>query len=658
MIIKYYAKQRSIFIAKYSNIKCSCISSSTNQIRYNNETENKNDSLYGISKKLWELNKKKKYASAISLFDQFYQGKPSSSIVNGIDINYNDVLSIPKSSIYAAMLAYSEVLQAWKLKELVEKLHDEKYSQISLCLLMHSYAKADKLGSAERLIHTWIKHTYTTTTTDTADPTNSLNTIKRAFHQKFSMDTIQSTDQQSTKNKDMKSFLDEFTIASNQNHQHDSNSSNEIPLGAWISLLSIYNKHRAWRQCMHILQHLHNLAQVLPEYYGIIKSPLSTTIVHQPTTVASEVGSASTMNHPLKFKRDVDIEKQLQKHLDELNYPTFTMTHKDILNTSSTLSISSNNNNNSFEELQYLRLLQWNIIYHLTYRALCETNQFELCLATMAQMKTYYIPSTNYNNTLHSYNTTDDKQLQQPSQELFKGIFLSPQIPTVISLLHGFTVSDPGKNYSLTTTDNILLNQNIVLSLKTKIVETFVILIKDKSTPETMRTANLLIREYLHALCKLGLIEAAEDFVTSIQAQLIKVQQQNNNIVMKGFQNNNWMYPLILYFKEQGEWQKLHKLYGESIEPLFDGNNKQGIPYLQNNHNNSNNNHHSNNSNNNRTKQNDMIKYRNKVKNSSPTINMYHQTCKGLRSAGQIEKLADLMEAYSPDVISNDVKNR
>lgn len=511
-----------------------------------------------VAKKMWRLNEARSYEGCIELFE-------SSELALDSEGTGGRAMSMDVHSVYAAMLAYSEALQPWRVKELFDSCPSEAKNELSLCLLMHSYARADKLGSAERLMLAWTQLQLSRLPDDVA--------TSRFLKESYMIGSIgggTQTGAATPRGAELASLVEATTGSGSVHHV--------IPLGAWISMVAIYSKRRAWRQCIDIINYLADFSAANGACYGFLEQSVT------DGTEAVECSGAATHS--------------LLDHLDELILPSFMVAHKDILmNTLGNVATGLRGGTAAVStEGQFL---QWNMLFHLTLRALSDSHQFNACTQLLALMRR------------SSVVTTLSSEGQRRSIHR-----LSPQLPAVASLLQSFTASSADGIYVLTS-DGIRHNRELLISLRSSVEDAVAAASSHKSCGGGRsyrvhsRVISNLVREYLQALCRLDALDEADQFVSVVRRQAAAAAPLRGSkwSRQKGLSSNEWLSPLLLRLKERGEWEKIDDLG----ELLLQGGERE----------------------------------RRGGADSSQRISMYDHTCEALRRAGKWERLAEVMSNYS-----------
>jgi hypothetical protein len=516
-----------------------------------------------VAKKMWRLNEARSYERCIELFE-------SSELSLVSEGSGGRAMSTDVHSVYAAMLAYSEAWQPWRVKELFDSCPSEAKNELSLCLLMHSYARADKLGSAERLMLAWTQLQLSRLPDDVV--------TSRFLKESYMMGSIGGGAQigaAAPRGAELVSLVEAIpmltTTGSGSVHH-------VIPLGAWISMLAIYSKRRAWRQCIDIINYVVDFSAANGACYGSLEQSVT------DGTEVVECSGATTYS--------------LLDHLDELIVPSFMVAHEDIL--MNTLgNVGTGLRGGTTDVSTEGQFLQWNMLFHLTLRALSDSHQFNACtqlLALMRRSSLVTLSSEGQRRSIHR---------------------LSPQLPAIASLLQSFTASSADGIHVLTS-DGIRHNREMLISLRGS-VEAAVAAVSShessaggRSHRVQSRVVNNLVREYLQALCRLDALDEADQFVSVVRRQAAAAPLRGSKWSrQEGLSSNEWLSPLLLRLKERGEWEKIEDLG----KLLLQGGERE--------------------------------RERRGGADSSQRISMYDHTCEALRRAGQWERLAEVMRSYS-----------
>ena len=512
-----------------------------------------------LAKKMWRLNEGRSYEHCIELFE-------SSELALDSEGTGGRAMSMDVHSVYAAMLAYSEAWQPWRVKELFDSFPSEAKNELSLCLLMHSYARADKLGSAERLMLAWTHLQLSRLPDDVV--------TSRFLKESYMMGSIgggTQTGAAAARGAELASLAEAMLTTTGSGSLQ-----NVIPLGAWISMLAIYSKRRAWRQCIDIINYLADFSAANGACYGLLE---------QSVTDGTETVECSRA-----------VKHSLLDHLDELIVPSFMVAHEDILmNTLGSVgTVLRGGTTTVSTEGQFL---QWNMLFHLTLRALSDSQQFNACtqlLALMRRSSVVTLSSEGQRRSIHR---------------------LSPQLPAIASLLQSFTASSADGIHVLTS-DGIRHNRELLISLRGSVEDAVAAASSHKSCGGGRshrvhsRVVSNLVREYLQALCRLDALDEADQFVSVVQRQAAAAPLRGSKWSrQEGLSSNEWLSPLLLRLKERGEWEKIEDL-GELLLQGGERERRGGV-------------------------------------NSSQRISMYDHTCEALRRAGQWERLAEVMSSYS-----------
>lgn len=523
----------------------------TNSIMSNGDSSSSN---LILAKKMWRLNEARSYEHCIELFE-------SSELALDSEGTGGRAMSMDVHSVYAAMLAYSEAWQPWRVKELFDSCPSEAKNELSLCLLMHSYARADKLGSAERLMLAWTHLQLSRLPDDVV--------TSRFLKESYMMGSIgggTQTGAAAARGAELASLAEAMLTTTAMQ--------NVIPLGAWISMLAIYSKRRAWRQCIDIINYLADFSAANGACYGLLEQSVT------DGTETVECSGAATHS--------------LLDHLDELIVPSFMVSHEDILmNTLGNVgTVLRGGTTTDSTEGQFL---QWNMLFHLTLRALSDSHQFNACIQLLAFMRRSSVVTLS-------------------SEEQRRCIHrLSPQLPAIASLLQSFTASSADGIHVLTS-DGIQHNRELLISLRGSVEDVVAAASCGGSRSHRVhsRVISNLVREYLQALCRLDALDEADQFVSVVQRQATAAAAHLRGSKwsrQKGLSSNEWLSPLLLRLKERGEWEKIEDLG----ELLLQGRERE----------------------------------RRGGADSSQRISMYDHTCEALRRAGQWERLAEVMSSYS-----------
>ena len=511
-----------------------------------------------VAKKMWRLNEERSYERCIQLFE-------SSELEVDFEVTGARAKGMDVHSVYAAMLAYSEAWQPWRVKELFDSCPSDARNALSLCLLMHSYARADKLGSAERLMLAWTQLQLSRLPEDVV----TSRFLKESYMISSIGGSIQTSAAAATRGVEA-IHVDSMMLTTTGS----GSVCHVIPLGAWISMLAIYSKRRAWRQCIDIINYLADFSAANGACYGLLEQSVA------DGTDAVECSEVATQS--------------LLGHLDELLVPSFIATHDDIL--MNTLGGVGGTAAVVTEGV----FLQWNMLFHLTLRALSDSHQFSACAQLLARMRRSSVVTLS-------------------SDGQHKGIHrLSPQLPAIASLLQSFTASS-ADGINVLTSEGIRHNRELLVSLRHSVEDAVAAASSHGScgggggdrSHRGRRVVSNLVREYLQALCRLDALDEADLFVSAVRRRAVAATatapRGSKWSRREGLSSNEWLSPLLLRLKERGEWEKIEDMG----VLLLQGEERRGGT------------------------------------DSSQRISMYHHTCEALRRAGQWEKLAEVMSSYS-----------
>jgi len=309
-----------------------------------------------------------------------------------------------ESATSAFLLANAETHEPWKTKELLTSFNPETVTPSMVTFLLHGYAVVDSLGSAERLMQNWMQ-AYLTKHPSDNETAELLRTLRAGS---ASASTPESEDSKT------------YDLAATSVGDHT------IPLSAWVAMLTVYGKRKAWRQCTDILRYLEH---------------------------KRDTGAAYTV--PQLHGSDVVFQ-----NLDEVLYPTYLITTdylqvNHVAQSGLSPSFKQKSNLTRGANTGNVAALQWGALYHITLRALCETMQFEQVVDVLRRMKTAgeeqgALVSQNVFDTVYAWLVLCMFFLLYLQAALFSHSHIfkqslthhtliyslqSPQIPTAIALL-------------------------------------------------------------------------------------------------------------------------------------------------------------------------------------------------------------------------------
>ena len=180
-----------------------------------------------FSKLMWKLNHKRQHRIVAEAFDVLPTFDPM----------------INPSVTRAALLANAEMRKSFRVKEILEEATYKEINSESLSYLLRAYTLDSRLGSAERLMYSWLNRYCERHPSDEFTPV-----LRDSLHKSQSV--------QSQTKGTVSAFEFSKTDIGDQS----------VPLSAWVSMVGMYKQRGAWKQCWEIMKYLESMRTFRAEY--------------------------------------------------------------------------------------------------------------------------------------------------------------------------------------------------------------------------------------------------------------------------------------------------------------------------------------------------------------------------------------------------------
>ena len=535
---------------------------------------------------MWHLNRKSKFELVSTAFD----------VLPDEDSAKHSL------TVHAAMLANAELNRSVTVKNIMEN-KAENISPETVSYLMHSYAKDDRLGSAERLMHNWLVSYMK------LHPEDELTSkITEKFGRTLSVKSDKGRE-------DTESQFAAYNLGQEV-----------VPLSAWVSMVMIYTQRSAWQQCWNILTYLENMRSTKGLYAYDAAETLPVIIremneLQSPTYRATTAYLTSTANpQPVPSDWQTGIQWSTMYHLT-----------LRALCTSQQFPLA----------LHLVRRMRESAVVDSAgaadVTAAQAVAQVPAVIALMRVLLAPVIPSIASDSTTHSAQNSDNTDAK------------AKLASTVHTLAEGKQLEDP-EEHTDAYQSSITMRRELAASLRPEITRWLLSSAEPEPRKRSSRrrrdveesaqdrgfgaeganrvswVMNTLAREYVLLLCRLDLLQEAKIFVKEILQRVLKIKHSSEAEYgricdVRGFRGFSWLSPYIQCLREAGEWKEANALF-QQIRDL----EAEDEAVLEDEHTRS------------------SRRIRNALQKPSVAKEyIYHNTAAALRSEGKIGKLADLM---------------
>ncbi|KAJ1434353.1 hypothetical protein B484DRAFT_446690 [Ochromonadaceae sp. CCMP2298] len=628
---------------------------------------------------LWQLNHRRRFTAATEAFEALPAGHAFAS----------------GAAAHAAVLAYGESHRPHRAREVLQSLPRTEVGPLSLRLLANAYASSNRLGSMEGLLTGWASDYQSAHPADTR-----AGELVRAMVRESSSGSSSSNSSSSSSGRNSGSSSVSGSSSSGSGGAvsvgaRDSSGigiggmggiegigdralfpgllSQPLPLGVWLSVVTLYGQRRAWRQCLQVLEYLEGCKDSNSGGSG------------GSVGVGVGGGEAGALYRWTPTEQGAAL---IAHSTDALAFPSFLRCNAGLgsgygnaTSTGTDMGMGMDAGVGMDADTDAERALQWSAIYHVTLRALCEGRQFDKAMRLLQRMREHrgeggavgavgavggqadltpqlpalisLLTALRTAGSVSADGAEEGQGGQNASERVLRrhqqaALSLGPDIGRLVGAL-AYSGSVPVTPYTSIPTSSPT-STSISTSIST-------------SAPQVGTSARGLAREYVLCLCQLGLLEAAGVFVEQVKARLVllsvgddvkDVEKGGNKggdfagagdadgrgvpgegrwrVSVRGFSDHrgnsnasSWAAPYLQALREGGKWREARDVYGRIVNRGGGGGRAQG--------------------------QAEMGvqgwgwqgKGRGRGGPTPSSLLMYHDACGSMRDAGQTEALADFL---------------